>query len=80
MDRTDRRLLPFGCSQNQNTFWNKKPGALSLPSTGPMAQEHSMAQFFTRLVSNDHVRRGLAGAVSSVLIGVIVESVWPSAR
>lgn len=39
-----------------------------------------MAQFFSRLVSNDHVRRGLAGAVSSVLIGVIVESVWPSAR
>lgn len=39
-----------------------------------------MANFIHRLASNDHVRRGLAGAVSSVLVGVIVESVWPSAQ
>ncbi len=39
-----------------------------------------MANFFNRLVTNDNVRRGLAGAVSSVLVGVIVESVWPSGQ
>jgi len=36
--------------------------------------------FFTRLISNDAARKGLAGAVAGVLVAAISEVLWPSER
>ena len=36
--------------------------------------------FFSRLISNDAARKGLAGAVAGVLVAAISEVLWPSER
>ncbi len=40
----------------------------------------STPSFFTRLMQNDSARRGLAAAVSGLLMGTVLELVWPAVR
>ena len=36
--------------------------------------------FFSRLLTNDALRRGVAGAVAGVLVAAISETLWPTKR
>jgi hypothetical protein len=36
--------------------------------------------WFSRVISSDTCRRGLASAVASVLVAAIAESLWPSSE
>ena len=35
--------------------------------------------FFSRVIGNDALKKGLAGAAAGLLIAVITEAIWPSA-
>ena len=34
--------------------------------------------FFSRVLSNEATRKGLAGAVAGILVGTVLEIVWPT--
>jgi hypothetical protein len=34
--------------------------------------------FFSRVLSNDSARKGIAAAVAGVLVAVVTEAVWPA--
>ena len=42
--------------------------------------ENTTAPFFSRVLSNDALRKGLAGAIAGALVAVVTESLWPSER
>ena len=36
------------------------------------------SSFFSRVLSNEATRKGLAGAVAGILVGTVLEIVWPT--
>ncbi len=38
----------------------------------------SSPSFFSRIISNDAAKKGLAGAVAGILVAVVTEVLWPS--
>ena len=42
--------------------------------------ENNTASFFSRVLSNDALKKGLAGAIAGALVAVVTESLWPSER
>jgi hypothetical protein len=36
------------------------------------------ASFFSRVISNDSLRKGLAAAIAGVIVSVVSETLWPS--
>lgn len=34
--------------------------------------------FFSRVIANDALRRGVAGAIAGVLVAAVSEALWPS--
>ncbi len=40
--------------------------------------DNDSPSYISRVINNDAVRKGLAGAAAAVLIGVVQEALWPS--
>jgi hypothetical protein len=45
-----------------------------------MSTESASASFFSRVVSNDALRKGFAAAIAGAIIATVSEAVWPSHR
>jgi hypothetical protein len=50
-----------------------------LQEVHPMSTE-SAVSFFSRVVSNDALRKGFAAAIAGAIIATVSEAVWPSHR
>ena len=37
-----------------------------------------MKDYFVRVLTGEHVRRGTASAVAGLVVGIIVEALWPT--
>jgi len=42
--------------------------------------ESAGPSFFTRVLGNDTLRKGVAGALAGVLVAVVSETLWPTER
>lgn len=41
-------------------------------------KQHDQAPYIKRVLNNDSTRRGIAAAAAGVIIGCVVEALWPS--
>ena len=49
------------------------PNNVSLASPDP-----SQPSFISRVIANDAVKKGLAGAAAGLLVAVVSEAIWPT--